>query len=322
MKPPKPPKGRTDHTDNGPRPRVDRPLEGPQSIIDLTKSQVSFDADKFDFLIKTHGVRLVHQRALPDPRGMASRGDNRDVMNLRPRNSDGYIYKNSGHVYAWFHNNTKDTKAEDMGNLSFASVYLTVTRYYEDSLEPVILQAWDRFYLADIEMYVSCMQYMEASSTGIDRLQFPALKVVDLVDANGEEYTQDKDFVITSEGWLKWTTQRRPGYNPTIGRETVYAVRYLYTPFFIVDKILHEIRVTNVTDPLTYERKLERMPFEVLALRENIFMDKNRNDPARPLQGDDPRSDLAPRQYSGIYPEATNNTVGNFGAPPTKGPKT
>lgn len=315
MKPPKIPRSKGDSTNNGPRPRVDRPIDGPQSIIDLQKAQVSFDAEKFDFLIRTHGVRMIHQRALPDPRGMASRGDNRDSLNIRPRDSDGYIYKNSGYLHAWFHNNSRQDQSQDLGELISSSVYMTVTRFYDETREPVILCPWDRFYLADIEMLVSGMQFMEASATGIDRLQFPVVKVIDLIDANGEEYTQDKDFVITDEGWLRWVGQRRPGYNPKLGKETVYAVRYYYTPFFVVDRILHEIRVTNVTDPATYERRLERMPFEVMALRENIFMDKNRSDPSRPHYADDPRTQMAPDPYNGIYP-AGQLPLGTFGAPP------
>lgn len=318
MKPPKQPKRSSDFTKNGPRTRTDRPLEGTQSIIELTRAQVSFDAEEFDHLIKTHGIKIIHQRALPDPRGMASRGDNRDALNLRPRDSDGYIYKNVGELYAWFHNNTKDTRMEDLGDLAFSSAYITVTRYYDGTTEPVTLTAWDRFYLSDIEVYVCSLQYMEASSTGIDRLQFPATKIIDLIDANGQEYSQDKDFILTEEGWIKWTGQRRPGYNPSLGKETVYSVRYHYTPFFIVDKILHEIRVTNVTDPITRKRTLERMPYEVLVMRENLFMDKNRTDPLRPYSGDDPRLQPAPNQYSGIYPEYTANNIGVFGAPPTK----
>ena len=259
--------------------------------------------------------------AIPDPRGMASRGDNRDALNLRPRDSDGYIYKNVGELYAWFHNNSKDTRVEDLGDLAFSSANITVTRYYNGTNEPVVLTAWDRFYLSDIEISVCSLQYMEASSTGVDRLQFPAVQVIDLIDANGEEYHQDKDFILTPEGWIKWTGQRRPGYNPTIGRETVYAVRYNYTPFFIVDRILHEIRVTNVTDPVSFTRKLERMPYEVLVMRENVFMDKNRIDPTRPHFGDDPRSQMAPAQYNGPYSDLLPNNSGAFGAPPTKPPK-
>jgi hypothetical protein len=122
------------------------------------------------------------------------------------------------------------------------------------------------------------MQYVEANTTGTDKLQYPATFVEYLQDADGKEYKQDADFEITSEGFIKWLTQNRPGFNEKTNRGTVYAIRYRYTPYFIVQKMLHETRVSQITDPATYDRKLERMPFQALVMREQVLSDVN-NDP-------------------------------------------
>lgn len=274
MRPTKP-KLPLDATNNGPRPRKSEPTEGAQIPLNLNDYQVSFDKDQFDQVVRAHGIKMIHQRAIPDPRGMASRGDNRDVLDLRPRDSDGYIYKNIGEVTAFFSNNSKDTRVQDIGDIAFSSAYLTFQRLYDDKVTPLYVKQNDRFYVRDIELKVLGEQYIESTVTGVDRLQFPAVEVLELVDANGVWYSNE-DYQITEDGDIKWTGQKRPGSNVTNGRGTVYSIVYLYTPFFVVDKILHEIRLAKITDIWSTDpdRSTERMPYQALVLRENLFREK------------------------------------------------
>jgi hypothetical protein len=307
---------------NGSRPRVSRQPEGPQLNIQEIDYQISFDVPAFDSFIKSQGIWVTHYRALPDPRGMSSLGDNRHTLASRQSNSDGFMYNEAGKLQVLFSANSKNVDIRDMGELASSTAYMTLPRHYQDGTD-VVVHAWDRFYLADIEIKVSTTQFVEASKKGIDRLQYPAVKVNDLMDANGVSYKQDVDFTLNEGGDIVWTTQRRPGWDASLGKGTVYSVRYLYTPYFIVSRHLHEIRVSQVTNPRTYSRSLERMPYQIQVLRENVFLDAK--SPAG-LNTPDARASMSPAIGGGGQVTSTGsaNLSGNSGAVgmPTMGPKT
>lgn len=271
----------------GPRNRRGRKPLGPQAPINLNEVQVSFDKEAFMHAIKTHGVYFVHYRSIPDATGMLSKGDSHAVGsgNLRS-NSDGFIYEKVGEFRALFMLNSNYAQQFPEGHINFATAYVTVPETYEDCpKESVILAPYDRLYIKDIEARVVHRQYVEATSVGVDKLQYPATCVEFLRDANGVSYKQDVDFQITPEGHIKWLTQKRPGWNVTVNRGTVYSIRYRYTPFFIVARIIHEIRVANITDFSDFSndsRKLERMPYQIQVIRENVYYDTNL-DPLNPV---------------------------------------
>ena len=273
---------------NGPRSRRSRKPSGAQAPINLNEIQVSFDKEAFMNAIKSHGVYFTHYRSLPDPTGMLSKGDSHAVGsgNLRS-NSDGFIYEKIGEFRALFMLNSNYEQQYPEGHLSFSTAYLTIPEFYEDcKTEPIIMAPYDRLYLKDIEARVIHRQYVEATTVGIDKLQFPATFVESLRDANGIIYAHDIDFSITLDGHIKWLTQKRPGWNTEVNRGTVYSIRYRYTPFFVTARIIHEVRVASITDfssDITGgARKLERMPYQVQVVRENIYYDTNL-DPLRPM---------------------------------------
>lgn len=261
-------------TTHGPRKSKSRPAEGTQQIFDQVDYQQSFDADRFNKVLDSQGIQLVHFKAIGDPRGMSSRGDNRDSLNIKPKSSDGFIYKRAGCLRGFFSGSSKNDTDSPVSSVDSASAYITVPTEYDDSDDPVILHSWDKFYLADIETRVVSTQFVEARYDGVDRLHFPAVEVTDLIDANGVEYEQGEDFDLTKEGWIRWKSQKRPGFNTDIGRGTVYSVRYYYTPYFVIDRLIHEIRVANITNPATFERSVVRMPYQVYVLREFLFLER------------------------------------------------
>lgn len=272
----------------GPRDRKPVSAEGVQAVIDQVNTQVSFDRDAFMHAIRSHGIAMEHYRAIPDPTGMASKGDNHAVMTASVRsNSDGFIYELAGTLRGLFTANSTNESQTAEGAIAFSSAYMTPPDCYEgDGKQPVLLAPYDRLYLKDIEDRVVARQYVEATTTGIDKLQYPATCVEYLRDANGVRYHEGTDFEITKEGHIKWLGQNRPGWNIKVGRGTVYAIRYRYTPFFVVARMMHEIRVANITDPATLERRVERMPYQVQVVRENVFYDTN-IDPNRPVPPDE-----------------------------------
>jgi hypothetical protein len=270
----------------GPRGRNPRTPEGNQLPFEFIEDQLSFDAEAFDNLIRSQGVKVTHYKAIPDPRGMASRGDTHDVLGIR-ESTDGFIYKPCGCFQGWFNGNTNSPRPDPKGIIEEANATMTVPRCYEGTEEAVLISEYDRLYLTDIEIRVINLQYLEASATGVDRLQYPATCVEFLVDANGVFYDENVDFTMSPEGDIIWSGQKRPGWNAQTGRGTVFSVRYRYTPFFVVENIIHEIRVAQITDYVTGDRNLTRMPYQLRLVREKVFRDKNRD--GSPLKMYNPR---------------------------------
>jgi len=265
----------------GPRGRNSSEPEGNQLYFNFNKYQQSFDKDAFNALIRGQGVAVTHYRAMPDPSGMASRGDTHAAQSKR-QSSDGFLYKAVGTMMVFFSNNTSEFNVQIEGMIKHDSAVITMPEKYEDLEEDILIAPYDRLYIKDIEMRVVHTQYVESNTTGTDRLQYPATHVEWLTDSDGIEYKAGQHFEITEEGFIKWTSQERPGFNPKTLRGTIYAIRYRYTPYFIIARLLHEIRVSQVTDPATFERKLERMPYQALVIREHVLSDENR-DPAQDI---------------------------------------
>lgn len=270
----------------GPREAVSRKAVGVQLPIEINQYQISFDSEAFNQLLRTHGVRLVHYRAIPDPRGMLSRGDARSA-GLERRSSDGFIYKEIGTVTGFFANNSSSIIESPEHTMAHATSYVSLPQTYDNCNEPVLLANWDRLFVADIELRVVTSQFLEANRTGLDTLSFPATCVEHLMDSNGTEYKEKTDFEITPDGQIKWLNQNRPGFDHNLGRGTVYSIRYRYTPFFIVNRLIHEIRIANITNPATFTRDVKRMNYFVEVVREHVFQDVNRNENS--FKQDDPR---------------------------------
>jgi hypothetical protein len=271
----------------GPRKRRYRKPEGSQIPTIIPQEQISFNKYAFDEMIRSMGVRLMHYRAIPDPTGMASRGDGHPSQDdhgvIGPGGSGGYLFQEAGCVQAFFQANNTSEPLEPLSVISNSTAYITLPTHYENGEDAVMVSEYDRFYLLDIEVRVVGKQFVEASATGTDRLQYPATCVEYIADAKRKNvdgapyrYVENQDFRINADGTITWISQNQPGQDPGTGKGVVYSVRYRYVPFFIVISMPHEVRVAQITDQATYDRKLERMPYQVHAVREKVFQDLNR----------------------------------------------
>lgn len=262
-------------SNNGPRNRIKNDPVSTQIGLDLQEYQISFDPVAFDEFVKSQGIWITHYQAVPDPRGMQSRGDNRDTLSLRPDDSDGFIYHKVGRFQALFSSNSVHLSQKEVGELAVSTAYFTLPRVYPDTGKTIYVSTWDRFFLEDIEVQVVNMQFIESRREGVDRLQYPAVAVEFLIDASGGKYEESKDFQITKDGDIKWISNNRPKFNVKTGRGGVYSIRYRYTPYFVVSRIMHEVRVSQITQPFNNVRYVERMPYQVEVYREHVFRDNN-----------------------------------------------
>jgi hypothetical protein len=241
---------------------------------------VSFDPNAFDEAIQNHGVEMVHFIAMRCPVGMT---DPDDIMR-RPHEhhegcSNGFVYTRAGVVTCLFLGNTKDSQYQDYGRLDGSTVSATFQRHYDDKPDkPIKMCQYDRLFLKEEVGTVEDWHTFAASLTGVNRLQFPAVEVELLMDANGKRYTPGLDFSVR-EGNIHWVNGG-PGIDPKTGKGVVCSVRYSYRPFWYVARMEHEVRVAQVEDDYG-DRAVERMPQQARLQRERWFEKEERDAEAK-----------------------------------------
>lgn len=249
--------------------------------LSLPSESVAFDPDAFDELLRTQGVPMVHWRAMRCPVGMVDPDDIRRPHDHHADCSNGFLYTRAGTVYVGFLGNSKESRFIDPGRLDGSTVQVVLSRYYEDPEgQRVQVCQFDRMYLVDDVAPVPNWHTFAANQTGVDRLQFPAVHVEDLVDADNARYREGVDFEVR-QGQIHWLGQRRPGVDPKSGKGKVCSVRYTYRPFWYVKSMAHEVRVAQVEDQDTGDRSLVRMP-QAATLQREYHFEKEQRDPLAP----------------------------------------
>lgn len=257
--------------------------------IDLPSGEAfSFDPDAFDDAIRSQGVLFEHWRAIRCPVGMIDRHDTvRRPHEHHEGCQNGFIYTKIGVFQAVLTGNGKQPpEIRDQGRADTSTANVTFPRFYasenqDDEPQRIYLMPYDRLYYADERLLVPNWQLVEASPSGNDRLSFPPIEVLQVVDNLGRRYSPS-DLEVTPQG-VRWKGPNQPGFDSESDRGRVYTISFLYRPYWYVRQLAHEIRVTQVDDLLTGERRLERMPQEATVQREYIFLNQENDEQ---LEGD------------------------------------
>ena len=236
---------------------------------------VSFDQEAFDFAIRAHGVNFVHFRGMRSPGGLVDKYDSRRPNEDHLGSSNGFYYTKAGTFSGIMTGNGKSQDQTAQGLLDVARCQMTAPRFY-DCGKPIFFAPFDRLYLSESSVLVVHWQLVEAHSTGYDRLRFPAEEVQDLVDADGRIYSLG-DYEICHKGQIHWIGQNRPGSDPETGKGRVYSIRFLYRPYWYIERMVHEIRVAQQENPYTGERSIVRMPQAVSLQREFVFENEDQD---------------------------------------------
>ena len=254
--------------------------------------QVHFDPDSFDSLISAHGLRFQHWRATRCPMGLTSIHDVRRSGECNLGCSNGFLYTYAGKVICVASGNNAKLTQYDPGLLNGSSLHITPTRYYLDceGATPRLVQLlqFDRLYFDDEAVTVPMWELVQAHEMGIDRLRFPAIQVIDLIDNKGIRYSLG-DFQVIG-GQIKWGS-KAPGIDPDSGKGRVYSVRYLYRPYYYLKDLMHELRFATTDDDVTGPGML-RMSQSAIIQREYLFENTERNSSA--LDPGDPRQTPGP----------------------------
>lgn len=92
----------------------------------------AFDVQAFLDLIKAHGVRFVHYRAMRNPVGLIDKYDSRRPNADAKATINGMWYTKGGVVTALCLGNTKETKASDAGMVDASTAQFTPLSFYEE----------------------------------------------------------------------------------------------------------------------------------------------------------------------------------------------
>ena len=251
-----------------------RERKGNVSTIDHVDSDVGFDVSRFDEAIATHGVEMVHYRAMRCPVGLLDRDDVRRPHEDHEGCSNGFLYTCAGDITCLFTGNSKSTNPNDAGLMDGSTVSVTFPRTYDNSDACVMVAPFDRFFFRQEEVVVDTWQLFEHSRMTNDRLQFPAVFVWDLVDSAGKRYTSGVDFEVRG-GNIFWIGNT-PGINSETGKGRVCSVRYAYRPYYYVDRLIHEVRVASVFGA-DGDKHTSRMPISAVLSREYLFQKDDRD---------------------------------------------
>lgn len=256
----------------------------------LPDEATTLDVVAFDNLVHARGVKMIHFRALACPVGLQDENDIHRTHADHSGCNNGFIYKPIGRVTTIFTSNVSDAKKLDAGFIDGSTVAATFPRFYDsDPDKRVMVRPFDRLYLEEEDLLVGIWDRTHRRNDGLaDRVEFPIVHVEHLVDSNLAWWIEGVDFDI-AQGSVVW----REGRGPTPG--TVYTAWYTYRPYWYVDRLVHEIRVTPVPDYLDGNLvALERMAYGAVLHREYVYRNQQADDQAPSNNGRQQRAPDSP----------------------------
>lgn len=268
-----------------------KPSKGPQIDVlpkaPMELEQMSFNLEKQDDFIKSHGSCFVHYRAMPSPIGLKDRGEYRRSDSLDIMSQNGFIYTQCGEFNGVILNNSKGKTPVEGGLFDASEGRLTLPRFYnEDSdeaaSERIHFAPGDRIFLKNVDLEEKSVvnyQRVQHNPNGDDFLQFPATCVETLMDSLGRTYKEGVHFKITNQknnsGNIRWIDGKEsPSIDPETGKGRVYSIRYRYEAHWYIARILNELRIGQITEDGV--RKEARMGYQVLVQREYVYHNQNK----------------------------------------------
>lgn len=243
--------------------------KSPIAPLNLPYEKVTLDKVSLENFTKDSGPIFVHYKATPCPIGQVEKESIRTPHSQHSNCSNGFIYERAGEFRGPFTSNSAQLQLTDLGILDGSTAIVTMPRFYEGTGEQIYIDPYDKLYIKDNVVLSTFSEKIESSISGVDRLTFPVEKVETLIDNAGRKYTYGVDFQIT-DGNIVWTSDNRPGFDPAIGKGTLYSVRYLYVPFYYVSRLMHEIRII-VSSDLDGNLSYDRGPYQIAIVREKFF---------------------------------------------------
>lgn len=247
--------------------------------IILPNDQAVADPAAFDTTIRGKGAPLIHYRAIRCPVGLVDPSDVRRTHDDHSGCSNGFIYKPMGRVTTTLTSNSAEVKKLDLGYIDGSTILAVFPRFYDTDVnntieKRVLIRPFDRFYLEQQDLLTGTWDLTKRRLDGKpDRLEFPAVNVEHLVDSGNNWYYANKDFDLNSIGDIIWRDTKGPAGG------IVYSVWYQYRPFYVVERLVHELRLFPTTDYVQTDKVImERLGFGAVLQREYVHRTEVQDD--------------------------------------------
>ena len=193
------------------------------------------------------------------------------------------VYTKAGELMGICLSNTKEVRATTGGMVDSSTAQFTPLTRYLDTGKRVFLAPGDRLIMDESNALVSRSEVLECCPTGIDRPKFHVVEVLDCMDAMGNRYEQGADFQVDDTGLIRWD-ERRPLQDVQSGMGGIYTIRYVYRPYWVVVRLMHELRMIQKQNPMTGERGSVQGPQLALVQREFVFENESAGSESRESQ--------------------------------------
>jgi len=220
--------------------------------------RTELNPDKFDRLIKNHGVRVKVYRTSYCPQVKSLDGGEHEI-DCELCNGSGFVDRHCIETYAYIQNQSLEKLASIEGfidNNSVAATFLSgIELQYYTLVE--LLDYTDIFY-----------QRVKRSASTKDILKYKALRVNFIMAYNGTEYYQGSDFTLDVNGSILW----KPGKGPSTN--TIYTIHYEAAVQFRATRALHVNRFvqTKASNGIEHRKAPEQWQLakEFLVRRKDI----------------------------------------------------
>jgi hypothetical protein len=247
---------------------------------EFPKESVAYDLDAFENLVQAHGLIFTHYVAMKDPVGLINKTDIRRPNAVQDDHiSNGFYYVEGGKIRTLFAGNTKEVRASSGGITDPGIAQITPSLVYLDSGQKTYMSVYDRLYLDESSILTTRTDLVNLNQTGIDRLPFPAVEVLYLVDSDGVRFS-GPDFDIVN-GAIHWGSKRP---------SSVYSIKYTYRPFWLISRMVHDLRIVQAVDYMG-GRQVKQAHQSSIVQREYLYLNALQNE-----QGTNPRGVQTPEE--------------------------
>lgn len=248
--------------------------------------QVKFSPNGSETFVDGNALSFKHWVALPDPLYNKNIGGIRNTLGevqnsqflvgeTRFVRENGFLYICMGTVRGVYTSNNKKLQHAPGGEMVHDTAMLTINRCYVDSNQKVAISEYDKLIPLHFpqDFYsVNWEKIQHNHKGGVDTLQFPAKAIQWIMDSTGKIFNHGVDFTINDNGNLKWIG-KTPGIDPDTQEGRIFSIRYMYSPYYYVSSIPHNIRIEPRIGP-TGQATYKISPLTISVQAEYLFVKK------------------------------------------------
>jgi len=222
------------------------------SPINNLRNRVSFDKDAFDLLLQQQGIAVKVFRSMYCPRVKSIDGAEHEI-DCNNCNGSGFIDVAPICTTALIQNQALEKRQAPEGFVDGNTVAITF-------LSGIELQYFTKIEL--IDQHDIYFQRVVRSQGDVDHLQYKAIRVNVVVDAQNRQYYQGTDFTLSPDGHIKWAVNKGPS------PEVIYSIHYEAPVQYRAVKAMHANRFAQILDKADGNIKTLKMPEQWMCAKE------------------------------------------------------